>query len=200
MPRQFEATPSSSGSRRSAKEATHLMFCKSTSSCSLTPSRWILTTTSLPESLNLARCTCAKLAAAKGVRSKRENTCATSSTSNSSLTIATARSTEKPGTAFCNDTSSSITSRGNTSTLVDNNCPNLINVGPKVTRASFSSDASFRRAATAPKERLDDGYLALQCQNLKPNFAARSQIRKLRDTNRRCFRKSRLRRTCAWGI
>ena len=149
MPFQSDATPSFSGSNLSANRAKNLMFAQSTSNCSSSPSLCTLTTTSSPPSFKVALCTCAKDAAASGYRSNVANTSDMSLICNSSLTMVMARSGLNEGTSFCRVANSLITSGGRTSTLVDNSCPNLMNVGPNRSNASLKSAASFDRAATA---------------------------------------------------
>mmetsp|Transcript_7342 Transcript_7342/g.24090 ORF Transcript_7342/g.24090 Transcript_7342/m.24090 type:complete len:208 (-) Transcript_7342:454-1077(-) len=148
MPRQFDDTPSFSGSTRSATEARKRMFLQSTSNCSTNPSRCTLTTTSVP-SFSVARWTWARDAAARGVASKDAKTSSSLLMPSSSLTIATARAVEKQGTSFWSVASSAMTSGGSTSTRVDRSWPNLMNVGPRSSKASRNSAASAPRAATA---------------------------------------------------
>mmetsp|Transcript_779 Transcript_779/g.3084 ORF Transcript_779/g.3084 Transcript_779/m.3084 type:complete len:225 (+) Transcript_779:1607-2281(+) len=187
MPSQFDETPSSCGSRRSASAATQRMLRQSTANCSNSPSRWILTTTSSPVVLSVARCTCASDAAASGFFENVSKT-ASSGPPSSSSTIAMARSAGKPGTWFCSETSSEITSGGSTSTRVDSSWPSLMNVGPNLTSASLSSAAKVRRASIASGDRDDadpDGCRRRSAIVLSRNLAAHTQIAVVRRRNSR---------------
>mmetsp|Transcript_33327 Transcript_33327/g.82995 ORF Transcript_33327/g.82995 Transcript_33327/m.82995 type:complete len:310 (-) Transcript_33327:334-1263(-) len=147
MPFQFAVVASVCGSSRSASIATRRILNRSTSKSSLRFSRCTFTTTSSPVK-SVARCTCAREAAASGFESKVKKSSETGFPS-SFLMMAFARLAGKPGTSFCKLESSSMTSRGSTSTRVLSSCPILMNVGPSKMRVEHSSLASALLAATS---------------------------------------------------
>mmetsp|Transcript_6079 Transcript_6079/g.14714 ORF Transcript_6079/g.14714 Transcript_6079/m.14714 type:complete len:456 (-) Transcript_6079:43-1410(-) len=123
------------------------MFLQSISKSSLSPGRWIFTTTFFPPIS--ARCTCPREAAAMGSGSK-ESKVSSMVAPRLSSTVRRAVSQSKGGTLSCSFSSSFTNSGASTSTRVENCCPILMKVGPRRTSCSRSQTASsVLRALTA---------------------------------------------------
>ena len=95
--------------------------------------RTTLATTLVP-SCRVAACTCATEAEAMGVDSKLANSSLTGLPRAVSI-IATDSFSGNGGTSSCSRASSSAMSSGSRSRRVDSSCPNLMNTGPRSSRA-----------------------------------------------------------------
>mmetsp|Transcript_580 Transcript_580/g.2083 ORF Transcript_580/g.2083 Transcript_580/m.2083 type:complete len:225 (+) Transcript_580:3296-3970(+) len=99
-----------------------------------------------PVVFNLAKCTCPSDAAANATSSKSSNT-SSIGFPNSSVKISLAISVGNGGTRSCNFSNSRINCGLNTSTLVLNCCPTLINVGPNLNNPSLNHFANCSNLA-----------------------------------------------------